>query len=324
MSSLPSSSLDKVIEAGLARRESRRSMLKKLGLGAMGVGAMGLMARKASAAIVGPTGQGFDDSVAQGITATATDLSILQFALNLEYLEAQYYSYAVNGTGIQASGISTGGAGVQGNVTVKSNPKVPFVTSAIQQYAQEIAGDELAHVKFLQTVLLAAGQQFVAQPAIDLLNSFNSLAVAGGIGASFDPFASETNFLLGAFIFEDVGVTAYHGAAPLISSGVYLAAAAGILGTEAYHAGTVRTLIYQQGTAVQAIAQQISNVRNALGGTGLDQGVTLNGSANLVPTDSNSLVFSRTTRQVLNIVYGAVNASSGLFFPAGFNGAIHS
>jgi len=41
-----------------------------------------------------------------------------------------------------------------------------------------------------------------------------------------------------------------------------------------------------------------------------------------VPTDTNALAFRRTTRKVLNIVYGAPNASKGGFFPQGMNGNI--
>jgi hypothetical protein len=320
LSSAPA--VEKVLTDKLLRQESRRSALKKLGLGALGVGALGLLGRKAAAAVVGPTGAGFDDQVAANATSLALDYAVLQFALNLEYLEAEYYSYATTGASISAQGVTVSGAGNNGGVTIKAaSPKVPFTSALNQQYALEIAADELAHVKLLQAALTAAGQKPVARPPLDLVNSFNVLAQAAGLGASFDPFANDNNFILGGFIFEDVGVTAYRGAAPLIGSSAYISTAAGILGTEAYHAATLRTLLFQGGFAPQT--QLISNVRAALSG-GNDQGVTFAGLANIVPTDTTGIVFSRSTRQVLNIVYGAINASSGLFFPAGLNGTITS
>lgn len=119
-------------------------------------------------------------------------------------------------------------------------------------------------------------------------------------------------------------MTAYKGASPLLTNKGILEAAAGILGVEAYHAGIVRTLLYQQGSAVRSLVGKISKVRETLDDTkrDMDQRLVRNGMANLVPTDSNSIAFSRTTRQVLNIVYGKVDATEGLFFPDGLNGAI--
>jgi ferritin-like protein len=128
--------------------------------------------------------------------------------------------------------------------------------------------------------------------------------------------------LLGAFVFEDVGVTAYHGAAPLLSSKTFLGYAAGTLAVEAYHASEIRTLLYIANLFQPA--QRISALRAKLSGASDDQGIVQNGRANIVPTDPNALAFSRTTTQVLNIVYGGVNPKFGLFFPNGVNGTINS
>ena len=260
-----------------------------------------------------------------------TDADILNFALNLEYLEAQFYSYAATGNGLPNNLLT--GTGTQGAVV--GGRKVTFTDPVVSQYAQEIAADEIAHVTFLRTAL---GASAVAQPAIDVggtdpNGAFSAAARSAGLvgaGVAFDPYANDNNFLLGAFIFEDVGVTAYKGAAPLITSKVFLEAAAGILAVEAYHAALVRTVLYAKGIQTPSLrtsADKISDARDSLDGTtDLDQGISPIGAAsNIVPLDNNGLAFSRTTGQVLNIVYlNRMAVSRGGFFPAGVNGNIQT
>ena len=307
-----------------------------------------------AAAAVAPAAAAFLTGApnAKAIPTTDLDEAVLNFALQLEYLEGQFYCYAASGNDLVANSANVYGAGTQGAVTIRPNPLVPFANPLVQQLANELAVDELTHVNFLRGVLFDTGLTYYAQPNIDLYNSFNMLATAANTlaaatvfpGGTFDPFASDVNFLLGAFIFEDVGVTAYAGGAPLITNPDYLASAAGIQAVEAFHASAIRTMLFNMsqelnsptiyGVDIVAATAAISNLRNTLsGGTTLsdgttlagaqtDQGIVMSGSANLVPSDGNGLGFVRNTREVLNIVYGAVGASSGLFFPTGMNGLI--
>jgi hypothetical protein len=306
--------LIEVFENRAQRRNDRREFFRTMAGAATAAGGMALAAKSSSA-------------YAQ--TAAPTDADILNFALNLEYLEAQFYMYAATGNGLPADLLT--GTGIQGAVI--GGQKVNFTDPVVSQYAQEIAGDEVAHVTFLRKQL---GASAVSQPAIDVggtdpNGAFSNAARSAGLvgdGVAFNPYATDESFLLGAFIFEDVGVTAYKGAAPLITSKTFLEAAAGILAVEGYHASLVRTVLYAKGIETPSLrtsADAISNARDSLDGTSDDdQGISQVGAAsNIVPLDANGLAYSRSTGQVLNIVYlNKMAVDRGGFFPTGVNGNI--
>jgi hypothetical protein len=308
------STLIDVMESRAKRREERRDFFK---LAAAGVAAAPVVLTMGGKPLSAQT--------------VVTDADILNFALNLEYLEAQFYYFAFFGEGLPSSIL--GGTGTRGNV--RGGRKVNFTDPVVSQYAAEIAADERAHVEFLRAAL---GASAVAQPEIDIsadpTGSFSSAARSAGLigaGQSFDPYANDENFLLGAFIFEDVGVTAYKGASPLITNKTFLEAAAGILAVEAYHAAIVRTTLYRKGIQTPALitaTERISDARDSLDGTSSDkdQGVAnRNNASNIAPLDENGLAYSRTAGEVLNIVYlTSMARTQGGFFPAGVNGTIRT
>jgi hypothetical protein len=269
-------------------------------------------------------------------TTVQGDIDVLNFALNLEYLEAQFYQYAATGSGLPSSltGVTTAPTG--SNFTGARG--VSFSDQAVAAYAREIATDEANHVRFLRTTL---GGSAVNQPALDIgvgpNTAFSNAARSAGLigaGATFDPYSSDEFFLLGAYIFEDVGVTAYKGASPLVTNKTYLEAAAGILAAEAYHAGLIRTILYRKGVTTALLrtgADAISDARDRLDGSDdRDQGISPTGTgatttANIVPTNDQAIAYSRSAAQVLNIVYlNPAAVSAGGFFPAGVNGNLRT
>jgi hypothetical protein len=227
-------------------------------------------------------------------TSGPSDVDILNFALNLEYLEAEFYTMATTGKTIDTLGYTVTGSGTGGSVTGGSMVTFGANDGYAKAAALELAHDEQTHVGLLQGAIASLGGTAVARPSINL----NAL----GFG-----FGSVQDFLKLARIFEDIGVTAYGGAAPLISNKTILGYAARILATEAQHVGNIRLLIDQYGIAT----------------TALD-------GADIIPPPSGSQLFSvnsmaitevRTPAQVLFLAYGGVaSASSGGFFPSGING----
>jgi hypothetical protein len=301
------------MEAREKRREGRRDFFRMA----------------AAAAVAAPIALTIGGKPLSAQTAPS-DGDILNFALNLEYLEAQFYVFAVTGAGLSNDLLT--GTGTRGEAT--GGRAVPFQDPVVAQYAREIANDEREHVRFLRTALAGAA---VAQPTIDISanpnGAFSNAARAAGLigpGQFFDPYANDNNFLLAAFIFEDVGVTAYKGASPLITNKTFLEAAAGILAVEAYHAALIRTVLFRKGLQAPALidaTEAISSARDGLDGSDdRDQGIRpIGDQSNIAPLDANGLAYSRSAGQVLNIVYlNRMAVTAGGFFPAGVNGTIRA
>jgi hypothetical protein len=242
--------------------------------------ATGALAFAGAAALPGAT-----DLLAQSLT----DVDILNFALNLEYLEAEFYTVATTGRRIAEAGIGIDGKGRSGATTGGAKVSLDDFTGFA---AMQITLDEQAHVNYLRAALKG---EAVAKPEINL----EALAVG---------FRSQSEFLTVAAIFEDVGVSAYGGAAPLIDSAQILGAAARIALTEAQHGGVLRSLVSRAALPIpQVDAKAIPTIGNPNG--------------RLFFVDGNGLSIVRSPSEVLKIVYGG-GTSSGGFFPAGINGAI--
>jgi len=247
--------------------------------------------KTAGAASVALAGAAIVGGVALPRTAKAasalSDVDILNFALNLEFLEAEFYCVAYTGKTLLQLGIITS-AQEQGPTT--GGQKVPQITTVPEAFvAKALMSDEVAHVKLL---LSALGTYGVKKPAINL----NAL----GYG-----FGSIPDFLKLARQLEDTGTSAYLGAAPDITSKAYLATAGSILSAEAKHAGTLRfacALFNVESPAVDSI----------------DIPPT---ASDLFGTSSQGLVAPRTPAQVLKIVYGGGTCSGG-FYPNGMTGSV--
>ncbi|HTN21126.1 MAG TPA: ferritin-like domain-containing protein [Pelobium sp.] len=143
---------------------------------------------------------------AYGQTGTSSVNDVLNFALTLEYLEAEFYTTALQRTILTA--------------------QIPNATA--KAALERIRDDENNHVAFLKSVL---GTAAVEKPAFDFEAPFPTV------------FTSYGTFLAVSQAFEDTGVRAYKGQAPnLLGNKVVLTAALSIHSVEARHASHIRQM----------------------------------------------------------------------------------
>ncbi|HEX4038957.1 MAG TPA: ferritin-like domain-containing protein [Acidobacteriaceae bacterium] len=282
----------------IKRALNRRNFLAGLGITGATLAGTALMA--------GCGGRGSTVSA-----AGPSENDVLNFALNLEYLEATFYSYVATGGDIPSS--STGGGPAP---TGAPSAKPGFQTQQIADMFAEIYFDELSHVNDLRSVL---GSVAVARPQLNL-------AALGAVATA--------NYITFARLFEDVGVTAYAGAATALS-GANLQYAAQILAVEGFHSGAVRLVAIQQGAAylptsvIPADGYDVppddpGSVSAAEAGPTASGGFFATAGAKGVNNTPPGFACQRTTSQVLAIVYAnsASGTSKGGFYTNGMNGNI--
>jgi hypothetical protein len=277
---MPKNLIDEVVSAS----PNRRSFLKTMGVATAGVTALSM------AGLTPAQGQ------------TTTEVEVLKFALNLEYLESEFYTYALFGQGIELFGIGVSGeangSNPTGGMVTSGGKKVNFWNQSQVPYEiiEQIGRDERAHVTLLRSAL---GSQVIAKPNINL----------NALGFGFD---SQADFLRLSRIFEDIGVSAYGGAAGLLTTPAIITTAARILAAEAEHVSSIRT---------QLSFLNIST--SALDGADLI-GPPAGGKTQVLSINpSNGLPATRTPGEVLYLAFGGkANATSGGFFPSGVNGSI--
>jgi hypothetical protein len=145
--------------------------------------------------------------VGRALPGIVTD--VLNFALTLEYLEAEFYTRGVGTAGL-----------------IPAAMFAPF---------DQIRKHEVAHVALLQSVL---GPMAVSKPTFDFSGGAGSAS-----GAFADVFRNPATFMALAQAFEDTGVRAYKGqAANLMGNTDVLRTALRIHSVEARHAAQVRRM----------------------------------------------------------------------------------
>lgn len=272
-----------LIQDVIAASSNRRSMIRKLGI--------------ATAAVAAGATAGGKKLSAQSTTPTPTE--VVQFALNLEYLESEFYSVATMGKTLEARGYNfMSGVGTYGSTTTAYGA-VNFSNSLVDtgQVAKFLEIDELNHVLVLRAAL---GNNAIAKPAINL----DALAAKGA------SLLNEATFLTMSRILEDIGLSAYAGGAPYLSGSPYLLTAARITGVEGEHVANVRLQIARLGIASSML-------------DGADVVPPPTGSNFFSTNPSNGLCAIRTPGEVLYLAYGNMaGVTMGGFFPAGVNGPL--
>ncbi|XP_077250137.1 ferritin-like catalase Nec2 [Tasmannia lanceolata] len=266
------------------------------------------------------------------------DVELLQFALNLEYLEAEFFLFGALGYGLDR---------VEPELAMGGPPPVGGRQASLSWLVRDIviqfAYQEVGHLRAIRQAVGA-----FPRPLLNLSSANFARLMDNALGQPlippFDPYISDLNFLIACYLIPYIGLTGYAGTAPYLNSSSIKSLVAGLLAVESGQDAVIRTLLYQTSElrpypysiTVAELTDAISVLRNRLAHStnkdhgvviipptlqhGWDQGWT---RGNIIDGDNYSVAFSRTPQEILRIVYGSgLEYVTGGFFPAGADGTM--
>ncbi|XP_057496688.1 ferritin-like catalase Nec2 [Actinidia eriantha] len=270
----------------------------------------------------------------RAIPVTEEDKDMMQFAENLEYLEAEFFLTGALGFGldIAAPQLVMGGPPPVG--ARKAN--LDLVT---QNIIKEFGYQEVRHLRALKETF-----GLIARPLLNLsTHNFAKLvdeAFERELVPPFDPYRDSLSYMLGSYVIPYMGLVGYVGTNPRIIGYKTKELLAGLLGVEAGQDAVIRTYLYERADelvkpykyTVAEFTVRISELRNKLAMCGIkDEGIVVPPQlgaenrtvSNVLSADSNSLSYERIPAEILRVLYGTGKENMpGGFFPQGANGNI--
>ncbi|BAT87759.1 hypothetical protein LR48_Vigan09g171700 [Vigna angularis] len=267
-------------------------------------------------------------------SAPKSDVDLLEFPLNLEYLEAEFFLFGALGHGLDVVAPNLAGGGPP-PIGAKAAKLDKFFKDVILQFGLQ----EVGHLRAIKSTVKG-----FPRPLLDLSPSSFAKVMDNAVGRTlsppFDPYANSINFLLASYVIPYVGLTGYVGANPKLQNATSRKLVAGLLGVESGQDAAIRAFLYERktqlvhpyGLSVGEFTDRISSLRNKLGKAGLkDEGLVVakeygaetEVNGNILAGDRDSLAYSRTPEEILRIIYGTGDEHvPGGFYPKGASGRI--
>ncbi|XP_071938663.1 desiccation-related protein PCC13-62-like isoform X1 [Coffea arabica] len=263
------------------------------------------------------------------------DVDLLEFPLNLEFLEAEFFLWGSLGYGLDSIAPE-----LTGNGPAPIGVKYAKLSHPVRDVVAQFAFQEVGH---LSRAIKNTVPGF-PRPLLNLSSESFATVINSAFGRTlwppFDPYANDINYLIASYVIPYVGLTGYVGANPNLESPSAKKLVAGLLGVESGQDAVIRALLFERayvmvkpyGITVAEFTDRISYLRNQLGHAGVkDEGLVVRASegpegrisGNVLAGDKDSLSFGRTPEEILRIVYGSGNENkTGGFYPKGADGRI--